>query len=187
MWRFVPFWLLTSELDCVPPNHRNAKVTKNRFNSFNFFYKNICNCSLQNKRFIHIGRSQLFNFLIKKCNKYNKYFGFKSYKRCKMVSFCLIPSIYFRFESRPAIATSFHFCFQKPFHNERVFVDSHRPGGSSNGERLLGALLVNSLSYFQQRTLTVGGSITVQLVSSLTRLELTNEGNIILFVFSEAV
>ena len=39
----------------------------------------------------------------------------------------------------------------------------------------------------EQRTLTVGGSITVRLVSSLTRLELTNEGNIILFVFSEAV
>ena len=38
-----------------------------------------------------------------------------------------------------------------------------------------------------QRTLTVGGSITVWLVSSLTRLELTSEGNIILFVFSEAV
>ena len=38
-----------------------------------------------------------------------------------------------------------------------------------------------------QRTLTVGGRITVRLVSSLTRLELTNEGNIILFVFSEAV
>ena len=38
-----------------------------------------------------------------------------------------------------------------------------------------------------QRTLTVGGRITVRLVSSLTRLELTNEGNIILFVLSEAV
>ena len=38
-----------------------------------------------------------------------------------------------------------------------------------------------------QRTLTVGGSFTVQLVSSLTRLKLTSEGNIILFVFSEAV
>ena len=38
-----------------------------------------------------------------------------------------------------------------------------------------------------QRTLTVGGRITVWLVSSLTRLELTSEGNIILFVFSEAV
>ena len=38
-----------------------------------------------------------------------------------------------------------------------------------------------------QRTLTVGGRITVQLVSSLTRLKLTNEGNIILFVLSEAV
>ena len=37
------------------------------------------------------------------------------------------------------------------------------------------------------RTLTIGGRITVQLVSSLTRLELPNEGNIILFVFSEAV
>ena len=33
-----------------------------------------------------------------------------------------------------------------------------------------------------QRTLTVEGRITVRLVSSLTRLELTNEGNIILFV-----
>ena len=33
----------------------------------------------------------------------------------------------------------------------------------------------------------VGGWITVWLVSSLTRLEMTNEGNIILFVFSEAV
>ena len=32
-----------------------------------------------------------------------------------------------------------------------------------------------------------GGSITVWLVSSLTRLELTSEGNINLFVFSEAV
>ena len=31
------------------------------------------------------------------------------------------------------------------------------------------------------------GRITVRLVSSLTRLELTNEGNIILFVFSVAV
>ena len=40
---------------------------------------------------------------------------------------------------------------------------------------------------FRQRTLTVGGRITVRLVSSLTRLELTNEGNIILFVFSESV
>ena len=39
----------------------------------------------------------------------------------------------------------------------------------------------------RQRTLTVGGRITVRLVSSLTRLELTNEGNIILIVFSEAV
>ena len=38
-----------------------------------------------------------------------------------------------------------------------------------------------------QRTLTVGGRITVRLVSSLTRLELTNEGNKILFVVSEAV
>ena len=38
-----------------------------------------------------------------------------------------------------------------------------------------------------QRTLTVGGSITVQLVSSLTSVKLTNEGNIILFVCSEAV
>ena len=38
-----------------------------------------------------------------------------------------------------------------------------------------------------QRTLTIGGRITVWLVSSLTRLELTNERNIILFVFSEAV
>ena len=32
-----------------------------------------------------------------------------------------------------------------------------------------------------------GGRITVWLVSSLTRLEQTNEGNMILFVFSEAV
>ena len=38
-----------------------------------------------------------------------------------------------------------------------------------------------------QRTLTIGGSIIARLVSSLTRLELTNEGDIILFVFSEAV
>ena len=38
-----------------------------------------------------------------------------------------------------------------------------------------------------QRTLTVGGRIIVWLVSSLTRLELTNEGNKMLFVFSEAV
>ena len=38
-----------------------------------------------------------------------------------------------------------------------------------------------------QRTLTVGGSITVRLVSSLTSVKLSNEGNIILFVFSEAV
>ena len=38
-----------------------------------------------------------------------------------------------------------------------------------------------------QRTLAVWGRITVQLVSSLTGLELTNEGTIILFVFSEAV
>ena len=43
------------------------------------------------------------------------------------------------------------------------------------------------LSMLNQRTLTIGGRITVQLVSSLTRLELTNEGNIIIFVFSEAV
>ena len=41
--------------------------------------------------------------------------------------------------------------------------------------------------YPDQRTLTVGGWITVWPVSSLTRLELTNEGNIILFVFCEAV
>ena len=39
----------------------------------------------------------------------------------------------------------------------------------------------------KQRTLTVGGRIAVQLVSSFTRLELTTEGNTILFVFSEAV
>ena len=38
-----------------------------------------------------------------------------------------------------------------------------------------------------QRTLTFGGRIHVRLVSCLTRLELTNEGNIISFVFSEAV
>ena len=38
-----------------------------------------------------------------------------------------------------------------------------------------------------QKTITIGGRITVQLISSLTRLELTNEGNIILCVFSEAV
>ena len=38
-----------------------------------------------------------------------------------------------------------------------------------------------------QRTLTIGGRIPVRVVSSLTRLELTNEGNIILFVFSEAI
>ena len=41
--------------------------------------------------------------------------------------------------------------------------------------------------YKTQRTLTVGGSITVQLISSLTSVKLTNEGNIILFEFSEAV
>ena len=39
----------------------------------------------------------------------------------------------------------------------------------------------------EQRTLTVGGRINVWLVSSLTRLELANEGNIILFAFSETV
>ena len=39
----------------------------------------------------------------------------------------------------------------------------------------------------RQRTLTVGGSITVRLVYSLTSVKLTNEGGIILFVFSEAV
>ena len=41
--------------------------------------------------------------------------------------------------------------------------------------------------YKTQRTLTVGGSITVQLISSLTSVKLTNEGTIILFEFSEAV
>ena len=45
----------------------------------------------------------------------------------------------------------------------------------------------SSFEDFDQRTLTVGGRIIVWLVSSLTRLKLTNEGNIILFVFSEAV
>ena len=43
-------------------------------------------------------------------------------------------------------------------------------------------ICLKSLQYFcplGQRTLTFGGRITVQLVSSLTRLELTNEGNII--------
>ena len=38
-----------------------------------------------------------------------------------------------------------------------------------------------------QRTLTVGGMITVQLVSSLKRLDLTNKENMLLFVYSEAV
>ena len=47
--------------------------------------------------------------------------------------------------------------------------------------------LENLIRMFNQRTLAIEGRITVQLVSSLTRLELTNEGNIILFVFSEAV
>ena len=41
--------------------------------------------------------------------------------------------------------------------------------------------------HFSQRTLTVGERITLRLVSSLTRLELTNDGHMILFVFSEAV
>ena len=44
-----------------------------------------------------------------------------------------------------------------------------------------------TLRVLEQRTLAIGGRITVQLASSLTWLELTNEGNIILFVFSEAV
>ena len=39
----------------------------------------------------------------------------------------------------------------------------------------------------KQRTLTVGGSITVCLVSSLTRLDLTKYENMLLFVYSEAV
>ena len=38
-----------------------------------------------------------------------------------------------------------------------------------------------------QITLTVGGSVTVSLVSSLTRLDLTNKDIMLLFVFSEAV
>ena len=38
-----------------------------------------------------------------------------------------------------------------------------------------------------QRSLTVGGRITVQLVSGLTRLELTKKENLLIFVCSEAV
>ena len=40
---------------------------------------------------------------------------------------------------------------------------------------------------FYQRRLPVGVSVTVQLVSSLTRLELTKKENMLLFVCSEAV
>ena len=53
------------------------------------------------------------------------------------------------------------------------------------GKRVANFVSFNGM--LNQRTLTVGGSIDVRLVSSLTRLELTSEGNIILFVFSEAV
>ena len=38
-----------------------------------------------------------------------------------------------------------------------------------------------------QRTLTIGGSKTVQLVSSLTGLDLTKKENMLLFVCSDAV
>ena len=37
------------------------------------------------------------------------------------------------------------------------------------------------------RTITIGGRITVQLVSSLTRFDLTKGENMLLFVCSEAV
>ena len=47
--------------------------------------------------------------------------------------------------------------------------------------------ILDDKGLWHQRTLTVGGRIIVRLASSLTRLELTNEGNIILFLFSEAV
>ena len=42
------------------------------------------------------------------------------------------------------------------------------------------------LQILHQRTLTIVGSVTVQLVSSLTRLDLTNKENILFFVCSEA-
>ena len=38
-----------------------------------------------------------------------------------------------------------------------------------------------------QKRLTIGGRITVWLVSSLTRLDLTKKENMLLFVLSEAV
>ena len=44
-----------------------------------------------------------------------------------------------------------------------------------------------SIQWWCQRPLTVRGSVTVLLVSSLTRLELTNKGNMLLLVCSEAV
>ena len=43
------------------------------------------------------------------------------------------------------------------------------------------------MKYIGQRTLTVGGRITVQMPSRLTRLALTKKENMMLFVSSEAV
>ena len=56
-----------------------------------------------------------------------------------------------------------------------------------NLRQQLAHLVVRRDLDFNQRTLTVVGMITVRLVSSLTRLELTNKGNMLLFVCGEAV
>ena len=45
----------------------------------------------------------------------------------------------------------------------------------------------NALFRISQKTLNFGGRITVWLVSSLTRLDLTKEDNMFLFACSEAV
>ena len=50
-----------------------------------------------------------------------------------------------------------------------------------------GICLIGKMLWVGQRTLTIGGRITVQLVSSLTRLDLTKKENMLLFVLSEAV
>ena len=43
-------------------------------------------------------------------------------------------------------------------------------------------IYIQILPDLNQKTLTVGGSITVQQLSSLTRLELTKEENLVFFV-----
>ena len=50
-----------------------------------------------------------------------------------------------------------------------------------------GICLIGKMLWVGQRTLTIGGRITVWLVSSLTRLDLTKKENMLLFVLSEAV